>query len=1093
VVIWPLDIADQGKRKQGGSPCRFPEHETPFRPLPEAIEFPGMDALRARLESALAGHYTFERELGGGGMSRTYLVREHALNRRVVVKVLAPELLAGISVERFRREILLAAQLQHPHIVPVLTAGDADGLPWFTMPYVEGDSLRHRLDHGTIPMAEAVSILRDVARALAYAHGHGIVHRDIKPDNVLLSSGSATVTDFGIAKAITAARTGGDTKGTALTQAGMSIGTPAYMAPEQALGDPDTDHRADLYAFGVMAYELIAGRLPFQGSTPSKLLAAHMGGAPPDLSEVRPDCPPALAALVMSCLAKAPEARPGDATQVVRVLDSITTSGGGTAAPAILRGGKVGLGRAISIWAVATAVVALTAWAATSAIGLPDWVFPGSVGVMLAGLPIIGFTAFAQRTTHRAFTATPGTSVPQGTMATLAMKASPHLSWHRTWLGGGIAVAGFAALVIGFMVMRALGIGPMASLRGKGDFGARETIVVADFTSPAGDSTLGGTVAEALRTDLAQSTSLKVMTRSAIRELLGLMKRRADTTVGFDLAREIATREGAKAVLDGGIERLGSSYLVTARLVGTLDGRELALFREEAKNQDGLLPAIGKLSRQVRSKAGESLKTIRSSNELERVTTGSLPALRKYVEGSRLADEQGEPERGIALLREAVQLDTSFAMAWRKLAVVLSNEDQDRSARIAAISTAFRHRERLTEMERLLTEGYYYMMGPSRDLDRALAAYRAAAALDSTSTSALNNAAVILGDNLRNYQAAESLYRKVVKLPHTFGGAFTNLIITQIRNGRTASLDSTVRLYHAAFPASNDLWEAEWYTATGKGQLARADSIAVAIAAAPKTLRQTVRSAGSLAGVAELEGRLKDARQWQARASTTILQAQPTVSNRLTVALDTVDFETGYDGNKALALAALQRGLARAPITEIPAESRPWHHLYEIALELRDPKLMRDAATGLERDLLGQANDSTGARAKASAGIAFVEGRWAAAIRDIDVADRRFAVRPKFAAVIRGLAYRELGQADSAITSFERFLATPDVFLETDPHWRVTVLQNLGELYEGKGDLKQAIDRYGQITHLWAKADPSLQPRVKALRQRIAKLVGETG
>jgi serine/threonine-protein kinase len=190
-----------------------------------------MDPLRASLESALAGQYTFERELGGGGMSRTYLALEAALNRRVVVKVLAPELLAGISVERFRREILLAAQLQHPHVVPVLAAGDANGVPWFTMPYVEGDSLRRRLDTGSLTMAEVVSVLRDVARALAYAHAHGVIHRDIKPDNVLLSSGSATVTDFGIAKAISAARTGGDVRSTALTQAGMSIGTPAYMAP----------------------------------------------------------------------------------------------------------------------------------------------------------------------------------------------------------------------------------------------------------------------------------------------------------------------------------------------------------------------------------------------------------------------------------------------------------------------------------------------------------------------------------------------------------------------------------------------------------------------------------------------------------------------------------------------------------------------------------------------------------------------------------------------------------------------------------------------------------------------------------------------
>nr|MBA3316645.1 serine/threonine protein kinase [Gemmatimonadales bacterium] len=449
-------------------------------------------------------------------MSRTYLAVERALNRRVVVKVLAPELLAGISVERFRREVLLAAQLQHPHVVPVLSAGDAGGLPWFSMPYVDGDSLRQRLERGPLSTGEVVSVLRDVARALAYAHAHGIVHRDIKPDNVLLSAGSATVTDFGIAKAISAARTDGDRHAT-LTQLGTSIGTPTYMAPEQAAADPDTDHRADLYAFGAMAYELIVGHPPFQASTPARLLAAHMSEAPRDPRTLRSDTPVLLAELVMACLAKDPADRPQQAADLVRVLETVTSSGDARAAPAVLAGGRIPVGKAVALWAAATAGVAVTAWAATDVVGLPDWVLPGSLGVMLAGLPVIGITAFVQRAAHRAYTTTPqrtpsGTPTTPGTLATLALKVSPHVSWRRAWVGGWLALGTFAALVVGFMVTRALGIGPAASLRGKGEFGARETVVVADFRAPAGDSTLGPTVAEALRTDLAQSSSLNVLT-----------------------------------------------------------------------------------------------------------------------------------------------------------------------------------------------------------------------------------------------------------------------------------------------------------------------------------------------------------------------------------------------------------------------------------------------------------------------------------------------------------------------------------------------------------------------------------------------------
>src|SRR5687768_10701484 len=158
---------------------------------------------------------------------------------------------------------MLAAKLQHPHIVPVLSSGDADGLPWFTMPFVDGESLRTRLARGPLGISEVTGILRDVARALEFAHSRGIVHRDIKPDNVLLAGSSATVTDFGIAKAITASRTNGG--GTTLTVAGTTLGTPAYMPPEQAAGDPDLDHRSDIYSFGVMAYELLTGQPPFSG------------------------------------------------------------------------------------------------------------------------------------------------------------------------------------------------------------------------------------------------------------------------------------------------------------------------------------------------------------------------------------------------------------------------------------------------------------------------------------------------------------------------------------------------------------------------------------------------------------------------------------------------------------------------------------------------------------------------------------------------------------------------------------------------------------------------------------------------------------
>src|ERR1019366_8831840 len=204
--------------------------------------------LRDQLQATLSGSYTLERELGGGGMSRVFVAEELRLKRKVVVKVLSPELAQGISVERFEREIQTAAALQQANIVPILSAGDTNGLPFYTMPFVEGESLRARLGRGPLPVTEVIGILRDVSKALAYAHQRGVVHRDIKPDNVLMSGGAAVVTDFGIAKAISASRT--SSGGATLTQIGTRIGTPAHMAPEQAAGDPDIDARADIYSLG---------------------------------------------------------------------------------------------------------------------------------------------------------------------------------------------------------------------------------------------------------------------------------------------------------------------------------------------------------------------------------------------------------------------------------------------------------------------------------------------------------------------------------------------------------------------------------------------------------------------------------------------------------------------------------------------------------------------------------------------------------------------------------------------------------------------------------------------------------------------------
>src|SRR5436190_6156101 len=254
-------------------------------------------------------------------MARVFVAHDEALGREIVVKVLPPELTYAFSAARFAREIKLAAALQEPHIVPVLSAGQtAGGYPYFTMPFVRGQSLRERILKGPVPLAESLAILRDVASALAYAHRQGIVHRDIKPENILLSEGTAVVTDFGIAKAVQAARKEASPE---ITQPGDNVGTPMYMAPEQAASDPATDQRADIYAWGVVAYELISGKHPFAGHTsPQDLLAAQMSDTPRPLTDTNSRVARSIANLVMRCLSKRAAMRPANGAELLAALNN---------------------------------------------------------------------------------------------------------------------------------------------------------------------------------------------------------------------------------------------------------------------------------------------------------------------------------------------------------------------------------------------------------------------------------------------------------------------------------------------------------------------------------------------------------------------------------------------------------------------------------------------------------------------------------------------------------------------------------------------------------------------------------------------------
>ena len=283
-----------------------------------------MTEFEQQLKDVLSQAYDIERELGGGGMSRVFVATDRVLGRKIVIKLLSPELTADVNRGRFRREIQVAAQLQHPHIVTLLSAGEHGDIVYYTMPFIAGESLKHLVErNGPMLVPDVVRVMYHVGEALDYAHNAGVIHRDIKPANILKSGNYALITDFGVAKALNASM-----PASGMTATGMAIGTPAYMAPEQLAGDQAADHRIDIYALGLLAYELLNGRSPYAATTPKRVLVAVLTQDLPPLITVRPDVPRGLSEIVMNCLAKEPEDRPATARDLLNALDTFSTASG---------------------------------------------------------------------------------------------------------------------------------------------------------------------------------------------------------------------------------------------------------------------------------------------------------------------------------------------------------------------------------------------------------------------------------------------------------------------------------------------------------------------------------------------------------------------------------------------------------------------------------------------------------------------------------------------------------------------------------------------------------------------------------------------
>ncbi|HEY5545806.1 MAG TPA: protein kinase [Gemmatimonadaceae bacterium] len=938
-----------------------------------------MEDSLGRLDAALTGRYRIERELGVGGMATVFIAADLKHHRKVAVKVVRPELAASLGAERFLREIDIAAKLQHPHILPLYDSGGAGELLFYVMPLVEGQSLRDRLAKGgALPIDEAVRIIREVADALAYSHKHGVVHRDIKPENILLSSGHALVTDFGVAKAVSESASTADLTGT-----GVSLGTPAYMAPEQVTADPGLDHRVDIYALGVMAYELLAGRAPFLGN-PQQIIAGHLTRPPDSLAVHRHTVPPALANIVMRCLEKNPADRPQSADEVLRALEAMTTTGQVTAAtapalpPAAARAGR--------------------RWSP---------VIAGAVAVAL--LAVAGVAWFAR-------------------------------------------------------------VGRAGTLIGDDVLAENDLVLVSEFQNHTADSSLAATVTDAIRVELQQSRAVRVMSQAAMWAGLARMGLDHGTLLPEPKVQELAEREGVKAYVVGEISPLGNGYQITARVAATAGVSDALTARSTATDETQLIGAVEKVGRELRRGIGESLRSVMTAPALAKVTTASLPALRAYTAAQR-AHNEGLFPRAVALAREAIALDSTFAGAWSAMYAAYSNMNAVGNAAEAA-RHAYELKDRLPELERLRIEARYHAIRGDATAEEA-----AWARLAELGREEANYANMLLG--MRRLPEAEAMSRRAVASDPKSSIAYWNLAEAQVGQHRFAAADSTLALLTANLPDNryryfirvSNLWGRRDYDAL-QSYLHSPDAA------------QYPTHEGHQCVLDLQRGRI---RAWQGCQARDVFVVQ---NPQLFMA------EFRMTGDTARARLGYASFLANPP-----GKRNPDRYAGTIAL-LADMGRAREARNLFDewRARFGPTDPGYRAdSAQAVGAILAAEGHWERAVSAFlawNTSPAASAMHlynrglPEAAAI---LARR--GQPDSAIVLFERALSTSSAFggFTYETGWYAQGLLILGELYEARGDRAKAAEYYERYVKVFKDPDPPIAAQLAAVREKLARVTGEPG
>ena len=729
-------------------------------------------------------------------------------------------------------------------------------------------------------------------------------------------------------------------------------------------------------------------------------------------------------------------------------------------------------------------------------LALPEWVPPLAIVLFIIGLPIVVATAMVQEgpPNRGTFTARSDELTVSPEFATTPWDdVSPnrgvlqrHLTWRRSIIAGVAAFALLALAATGFVIVRTRG-----TLVAQGVLDERGVVVLADFATRNADPEIGAIVTEALRIDLQQSNILRLAERAQISGTLTRMQRDAASALPVETAREVAEREGWKAVLAGEIGQIGGSYVLTAELVTPDSARVLASFKSTAADSTVLLRAVDELSKEVRAKIGEQLATVRAAPPLERVSTSSLAALRKYADATRAYEVTGDQVRALELLNQAIALDSSFAMAWRRRGLFMNNLGMNAAQRDTSLTRAYNLRDRLSDIEAWLATASYEAP-VRRNPEGAIEAYRRVLQLDPDHTVALNNLGNLLISEGRYEEAVVPLEHAVqANVANSF--VFNNLVSAQFRLDRIEAAHATIAIGRERLPENLAIEATAFNVATSTGNWELGDSIARASharATSAGNIQARINTLSGRARVAKTRGRLDEALKRLAELEPifgTSSDARPAVRGVVT---NRVDIILHVLGDTARARREIDAGIRRYDPESFANVSAAGYFLWAE----RFAALGRfDRADALVKRSLARAESAgvtVDAEGKSRAHVALYRGDPAPVLqthkRLSEAGNCKICDLPWL-----GRAYELAGYADSARTAYEQFITTPQYNrLDVDADWRAFVLLRSAELHEAVGDTAKAIERYTEFVQLWQNADAALQPRVESVKTRIARLRG---